>query len=69
VTKKQQREWAREKARRQAERRDPRTYESETPLGMLRNFLPEANSNTLARLRREPERLSFWQRLWFRVFG
>ena len=47
---------AREKTRRQEARRHPRTYQAETPVDMLRNFLPEASSDALARLRREPER-------------
>ena len=53
---KKRRARAREKSRRQAARKHGVTYQSETPIGMLRNFLPEARSDTLARLRREPGR-------------
>jgi len=67
-------EWARLKSRRQAERRKPTHYQSDTPMNMLRNFLPELPSrlrretpdqkvlsDALSRLRREPEReVSFW---------
>lgn len=56
MNKQKRREWSREKARRQAARHSPTHYQSETPLDMLRNFLPEAQSDALARLRREPER-------------
>jgi len=47
---------AREKARRQEDRKHPRSYQAESPVDMLRNFLPEASSDALAWLRREPER-------------
>ena len=61
---KKRRARAREKSRRQASRKRGTTYQSETPIGMLHNFLPEARSDALTRLRREPERLGRLRRIW-----
>lgn len=46
-----------------------RTYQGATPEDVLRNFLPEASSRELSRLRREPERGSWWSRFWERLLG
>ena len=76
---KKRRARAREKSRRQAARKHGVTYQSETPIGMLRNFLPEARSgdvvfdsdynaaghNIVIRLRGELERREgFLQKGW-----
>ena len=42
-----------EKAQRQEARRVSRYYEAESPMSMLKSFLPEASLNELARLRRD----------------
>ena len=65
-------EWARLKSRRQAERRKPTHYQSDTPT-RLRRETPDQKvlSDALSRLRREPEReVSFWFKiklLWLRI--
>ena len=56
MNRRERRRRAREKVKRQEARRHPRTYQAGTPMDMLRNFLPEASFDALARLRREPER-------------
>jgi len=68
MNKRQKRQWAKEKSRRQFERRDHVSYyESETPIDMLRVFLPETKLSNPIRLVGEPKPeipAKWWQRLW-----
>lgn len=62
MNKQQKRKWESAKRRQQEDRRKPTYHTGVDSFAVLRDFLPEASSDVLSRLRREPERLTFWQR-------
>lgn len=72
MTKRQKRKWESAKRQRQEDRRSPIYYTGVDSMDVLRRILPEGRvadplrpatqSDALSQLRREPERLTFWQR-------